>query len=228
MIHQDPNQSIENAFLTAKRAWNEHIGREVKARQRWQAVAIGALVVSFVSVGGALSVASQSKIQPYIVQVDKLGQAVGGGYLGTAAPADPRVIRATLAACIADARQVTSDADAEKVALYRLHAFLAFGDPAITVIHDWIESEAGDPYKRAETETVTAEVQSVLPHSATTYQVDWLETTRERKTGAIKSQRPWRAMITIRIQPPEPGVKEADLNANPLGIFIETISWGAL
>ena len=48
-------------------------------------------------------------------------------------------------------------------------------------------SPEASPFKRAETESVTTEVLSVIAQSPDTWQVDWAETTRDRTSGGVKS-----------------------------------------
>ena len=51
-------------------------------------------------VAGITYVGSQSKYVPYVIEVDRLGEAVAVGRAQLAAPADPRVVRASLASFI--------------------------------------------------------------------------------------------------------------------------------
>src|SRR4051812_48950949 len=82
----------ENPYLAARRTWNEHMSGVVSSRQAWQMIAILCLLIVLATVGGIIHVASQSKFVPYVVEVDKLGQAVAVSEAQRAAPADTRVI----------------------------------------------------------------------------------------------------------------------------------------
>ena len=104
------SEDIENnPYLNARRSWNEHVGSVVSSRMAWQIIGILSLLIALVSVAGVVYIGSQSKFVPYIIEVDKLGQAVAVQPAQTASPTNERVIHAYLAAFISDARQVTPD-----------------------------------------------------------------------------------------------------------------------
>jgi hypothetical protein len=91
----------ENPYLAARRTWNEHVGGVVSSRQTWQVIGILSLLIALAGVGGIIHIGSQSKFVPYVVQVDRLGQAVAVAPADRAAPADARVIEASVASFIA-------------------------------------------------------------------------------------------------------------------------------
>ncbi len=66
----------ENPYLAARRSWNDHVGAVMTSRQTWQVMGILCLMIALASVGGIIHIGSQSKFIPYIIEVDKLGQAL--------------------------------------------------------------------------------------------------------------------------------------------------------
>src|SRR5689334_1540144 len=68
--------SEENPYLAARRTWNEHVGSVASSRQTWQLVAMLSLLIALTAVGGMVHMSSQSRFVPYVVEVDRLGQAV--------------------------------------------------------------------------------------------------------------------------------------------------------
>jgi type IV secretion system protein VirB5 len=86
-------------------------------------------------------------------------------------------------------------------------------------------SEASSPFKRATQEMVSTEITSAMALTPDTWQVDWLETTRDRQ-GVLKDQPiPMRAMLTLFIAEPTSATTEEQLRKNPLGIFVRDYSW---
>jgi len=77
------------------------------------------------------------------------------------------------------------------------------------------------PFKRAETETVSVEVKSVLPTSDRTYEVEWVETTRDLY-GTVKATDRWKGYFAIALNPPK---DERQARINPLGVYITNASW---
>ena len=220
------DKASANPYLNARRSWNEHVGGVVASRQSWQILGILSLLIALAAVGGIVHIGSQSKFIPYVVEVDKLGQAVGVQAAQTAQPADPRVIRASVASFISDARLVTPDVALQRASVLRVYAMLAPNDPATAKMNEWLNgTESSSPFKRAEHEMVSIEIQSVLPQTDSTWQVDWMETVRDRQ-GVLKGQ-PFRmrALVGVYVLPPTSEITEDQLSQNPLRIFISNFSW---
>jgi type IV secretion system protein VirB5 len=222
----EPKSKTENPYLTARRSWNEHVGAVVSSRQTWQVIGILSLLIALASVGGIVYIGSQSKFVPYVVEVDKLGQAVAVAPAQAAAPADQRVIEASVASFIADARLVTPDVALQRKAIFHVYSMLAANDPATTKMTEWFSAaEESKPFARAKQETVSIEITSALPQTADTWQVDWIETTRDRQ-GLLKGQ-PFRmrALVTVYIASTTNKTTEEQIRNNPLGIFVRDFSW---
>jgi type IV secretory pathway TrbF-like protein len=222
----EPKSTTENPYLTARRSWNEHVGAVVSSRQTWQVVGILSLLVALASVGGIVYIGSQSKFVPYVIEVDKLGHAVAIAPAGAAVPADNRVIQASVASFIADARLVTPDVALQRKAIFRVYSMLAANDPGVAKMTEWFSAaEESKPFVRAKQETVSIEIASALPQTPDTWQVDWVETTRDRQ-GFLKGQ-PFRmrALVTVYIAQPTNKTTEEQIRSNPLGIFVRDFSW---
>jgi type IV secretion system protein TrbF len=218
--------TTENPYLTARRSWNEHVGAVVSSRQTWQVVGILSLLIALASVGGIVYIGSQSKFVPYVVEVDKLGQAVAIAPAEAAAPADKRVVEASVASFIADARLVTPDVALQRKAIFHVYSMLAGNDPAAAKMTEWFSAaEESKPFARAKQETVSIEITSALPQTPDTWQVDWIETTRDRQ-GLLKGH-PFRmrALVTVYIAAPTNKTTEEQIRNNPLGIFVRDFSW---
>ena len=68
---------------------------------------------------------------------------------------------------------------------------------------------------------MSVEVKSVLATSDRTFEVDWVETTRDLY-GAVKSTDHWKGAFTLAVNPP---TDERLARINPLGIFITSANW---
>lgn len=215
-----------NPYLNARREWNHHVGGVLSASRTWQVIGIVSLLIALVAVAGMIHLGSQSKFIPYVVEVDTHGQVRAVQPADVATPADPRVIHAAVATFINDARLVTPDVSVQRNAVYQVYAMLSPNDPATAKMNEWFNGHAdASPFKRAAKETVSIEIASVIPQSAETWQVDWVETVRDRQ-GAMKGP-PYRmrALITIYLVAPTPATTEEQIRKNPLGIFVRDMSW---
>ncbi|SDY51434.1 conjugal transfer protein TrbF [Nitrosomonas halophila] len=223
------NSGLENPYLAARRTWNEHVGSVVSSRQTWQVVGILAMLIALASVGGVIHIGSQSKFIPYVVEVDKLGQTIAAGPVTASDKADPRVIHATVADFIISARMVTPDIALQRKAVFKVYAHLSPNDPATAKMNEWFNSDdEASPFKRAAKEMVNIEIKSVIPQSPDTWQVDWVETTRDRQ-GTLKGQpETLRALVTVYIAEPTSQTTDEQLRNNPMGIYVRDFSWSRL
>jgi type IV secretion system protein VirB5 len=209
----------DNPYLNGRREWNERYGDYIAAARTWRMACFGALAIALVATGGTVYLASQSRIVPYVVEVDKLGAALAVGPADRAAPADSRVLTAQLARWVFDLRSVYTDVAAERSLINEAYAGIARNSPALAATNDYFREH--DPFQRARTETVTAQVESVLPISASVWRVEWEETVTARNgEGAGKAE--WQADITVTVNPPSDA---ATVLLNPMGIYVTDYQW---
>lgn len=215
-----------NPYLNARRTWNDHEGAVIASRQAWQIVGILSLLIALVAVGGLTYIGSQSRFVPYVVEIDKLGQALAVGPAQRAAPVDQRVLHASVAQFIADTRVVTPDRALQRKAVFRAYAMISPKDPAMAKLNEWLNgNEDASPFKRAEKEMVSVDISSVIPQTPDTWQVEWTETTRDR-AGVQKGQPVrMRALVTVYTVAPNPDTTEEQIRNNPLGIYVRDFSW---
>lgn len=221
------NAKVEDVpYLNARRQWNDHVGSVMSAKTTWQMVGLISLLIALVAVGGAIYLGKQSKFIPYVIQVDKLGDAVAAGPAPMAQQADPRVVRAQIAAWISNARQVTPDVALERKAIFSVYAMIGPKDPAALKMNDYLNGTAdSNPFARAAKETVDVQINSVLQQTPETYQVDWTENTRDRQGVLLGKPIQMRALVTIYFVPPTPSTSDQQMRMNPLGIFVRDFSW---
>lgn len=216
----------QNPYLNARRTWNDHMGSVAASRNMWQIMAILSFMIVLAAVGGVIYIGSQSRFIPYVVQVDKLGEAVAVSRADVATAADPRVIHASVAAFITDLRIVTPDIALQRRAIFRAYAMLSPNDPATAKTNGWLNgTEDSSPFKRAATETVSIEIISVIPQTPETWQVDWNETTYDRQGHIAEPPFRMRALLTIYTTGSVANTTEEQIRNNPLGIYVRDYSW---
>ncbi|MGE5516188.1 MAG: conjugal transfer protein TrbF [Bacteroidota bacterium] len=209
----------DNPYLNARREWNERYGDYIAAARAWRLACFGSLAIALVAVGGTVYMASQVRIVPYVVEVNRLGQAVAIGPADKAAPADARVVTAQLARLVFNLRTVYADVAAERALINEAYAGIDRDGPARAATNEYFK--ANDPFVRARTETVRAQIESVLPISANVWRVEWEETITARN-GTTVSKASWQADITLMVKPPSDA--EAIL-LNPMGVYVTEYSW---
>jgi type IV secretory pathway TrbF-like protein len=205
----------DNPYLSARREWNERYGDYIARARSWRGAAFAALLVSLVLAVGVVWQAAQSKVVPYVVEVDKLGDAVAVARADRVTPADARVVKAQLAAWIVDVRSISSDPLAQKSALSGSYAMTAA--TATIFLNDYYRQHSpfGQP------RTVAVSVDAVLPISKQTYQLQWSEDARDLQ-GRDLATTHWLASVTVAFDPP---TDERGILSNPLGLYVTGISW---
>jgi len=216
----------ENPYLTARRTWNNKAAAIMADRQMWAVLCLLALMIALAAVGGVVYIGSQSKFIPYVVEVDKHSQTIAVNPALRAGKADPRVVHASVASFISDIRMVTPDIALQRKAIYRVYSMLSSKDPATAKANEYLNgTDDSNPFKRAEKETVSIEISSVIPQTPDTWQVDWMETVYDQQ-GVMKDQ-PFRmrALVTVYTVETTRQTTEDDLRNNPISTYVRDFSW---
>ena len=209
---------VESPFVAARREWNERYGDYIAQAKNWRLTAILSLAISLILATGSIWLAAQTKFVPYVVEVDKLGASVAIARADRASfTPDQRIIRAQLAQWISDARSVSSDPGAERMALTRVYAMLATS--AKPYLDEWYTKHS--PFDDGTRETVGISVDAVLPQSDKTYQIQWTEDHRSISDGRSTTTH-WIAQVTVGINPP---TDEATILMNPTGLYVTDLTW---
>jgi type IV secretion system protein VirB5 len=182
----------------------------------YRVVTVALMIVSIALASGLLWMAStyaETRVVPYVVQVDKHGFAVSMGPLDRAGPTSEKVILASLSWWIVGLRAVTGNAAAQQRLVREAFTFVASGSAASQRMREWYV--AHDPFSSSG-RTVEVTVSRIAPLRDSAYIVEWeeVETVRDasKKTTAMYS-----AMVTVAISP----LQELEaLLRNPGGVFV--------
>ena len=206
-------------YLAARRDWDERYGDLITRARNWRLMALVSGLVALAAVVGITILATRSRIIPFVVAIDSLGRPVATGLAEQASNADDRLKRATVLSWVEDLRTVTSDGVAQRRSIDRVYAHIANGSQAQPFVTEFYRNDP--PQKRAQNETTSVDVKSVLPTTDRTIEVEWIETTRDLY-GAVKTQERWKGAFTITISPPN---DERQARVNPLGVYVTNASW---
>lgn len=208
-----------NPYLAARREWDERYGDQITRARNWRTIAVLCALTALLETMGLLWMSSHSRVFPFVVLVDNLGRPIASGFAEQTTFNDDRVKRSTIFDWVENLRLVTSDGIAQRKAIDFVYSHIANGSSAQTFISEFYRADP--PSKRAQTETVAVEVKSVLPTSDRTYEVDWVETTRDLY-GAIKTTDRWKGSFSVALNPP---TDERLARINPLGVYVTNASW---
>jgi type IV secretion system protein VirB5 len=213
------NREISNPYLSARKEWDERYGDLITRARNWRGLAFLGISIALVQSCGLIALAMRSKTVPYIVAVDSLGRVIASGTAERASSVDDRLKRAALFEWVRSLRMVSSDGIAQRHAIERVYGMIAAGSSAQTYIGDFYRMDP--PQKRAQTQSVDVQIQSILPTGDKTYEVEWVESTRDLQ-GEARGEARWKGAFTISIQPP---TDEESARVNPLGLYVNTVSW---
>lgn len=207
----------ENPYLAAREEWLERYGSYIKSRANWRLTAFVVMGILALSVVGNVVQAMQSKVVPYVVEVDRLGKSVAVGRADRADAIPERIIQAEIASFIVNWRSVTADIGLQQKMIRSLSAHLT--GAAKGLIKDWYETNS--PYERAQKVLVDVVIKGIpLPVSQNSWRIEWRETIRNHSGVAI-STTAYEATLAIRVVPPN---TDTQIMKNPAGVYVTSIS----
>lgn len=211
----------KSPYLAAREEWEEKYGSFVASAHSWKIIALISLFLAVGSTGGAIYIASQHRVVPYIIAVDELGFRMPVTKADAANKVNVnKVIIAELAEFIEEARDVVVDAQIQRQKVLDAYVHITKSSPAATKLNEFFRDN--DPFKRAKSETVFAEVRQVLPLKDNAYQVQWIEKVMDRKSGQTKSLFQYQAIFYVsRTEPSD----EKTIIKNPVGLIINDFNW---
>ena len=203
-------------YQRAAQVWDERIGSARVQARNWRLMAFGGLLLSASLSGGLLWQSLQSRVVPYVVEVDRLGEAravapAAAGYN----PTDPQVAW-HLGRFIGNVRSISLDPVLMRKNWLSAYDFVT--GRGARFLGDYARS--ADPFGQVGERTVAVQVTSIVRASDRSFQVKWVETSYER--GNLAGTERWTAILSIVLKPPSSA--EA-LRKNPLGLYVEAIDW---
>lgn len=214
--HYGKTPEPETPYQKAAQAWDERIGSARVQARNWRLMAFGSLILSAGFASALVWQSARGTVVPWVVQVDNRGQAQ------TVAPAnadyrptDPQ-IAFHLGRFIEQVRAIPADAIIVRQNWLRAYEWTT--DRGAAALNDY--ARANDPFAKVGRQQVAVEVSSVIRASPNSFRVAWTE--RHFENGQLSTTERWTAILTIVIQPPRDAER---LRANPLGIYVNAISW---
>lgn len=217
-----PEQIASPVHEAGKRANNERYAIYQEKYRLARNIAFVCLGITAISVTGNVWQGIQSKAFPYIVERDKLGDAVALHPADHAAPIDWRAIQAEAARWVFDVRTLSTDSQSEAHFITEAYNHTDTNAPARQELNDWYSHN--DPWQRAQKELVNVEILSALPLDPQiwkSWRVQWREDVRTR-AGVIETSQAYEAIMSVSVIPPR---TEADIQKNYDGFFVTNFTW---
>jgi type IV secretion system protein VirB5 len=203
-------------YQAAAQAWDERIGSARVQARNWRLMAFACLGLAIAMSAALVWRSGQALVTPYVVEVDKGGAIRAVGEAATPYRPTDAQIAFHLAHFIGDVRAVAIDPVVVRQNWLEAYGFTT--DQGAATLNDY--ARAHDPFAHIGETSVAVEVTSVVRASDTSFQVRWIERTYTR--GSLTSTEHWTAILAIVIEPPR---TEERLRQNPLGIYVNGLSW---
>lgn len=203
-------------YQRAAQVWDDRIGSARIQARSWRLACFAALSLSGALAGGLVWQSARGEITPWVVEVDKLGEArtvapADHGYQ----PTDPQIAY-HLARFIEDVRALPADPIVLRQDWLRAYDFTT--DKGGQALNDY--ARLADPFAQVGKAQVAVDVSSVIRASPASFRVAWTE--RRYQDGALAETTRWSAILTVVIQRPRTA---EGLRKNPLGVFVDALNW---
>ena len=186
----------ETPYQRAAQVWDERIGSARVQAKNWRLMAFGSLILSCGLAGGLVWQSTHGTVVPWVVQVDKFGQAQAvAPATADYTPSDPQIAW-YLAQFIQDVRGVPADPIVVRQNWLQAYDFTT--TTGATALNEY--ARADDPFAKLGKQQVAVDVSSVIRASPDSFRVAWVE--RRYQDGALADTTRWTAILTIAIQPP--------------------------
>ncbi|WP_315765956.1 conjugal transfer protein TrbF [Bradyrhizobium sp. SZCCHNS2005] len=214
--HYGKSPEPETPYQRAAQVWDDRIGSARVQAKNWRLMAFGSLALSAALSAGLFWQSMNGSIVPWVVQVDRLGQAQAIAPATADYQPNDAQIAFYLARFIEQVRGIPADAIIVRQNWLRAYDFTT--QAGALALNDYARSN--DPFAKVGKSQVAIEVSSVIRASPSSFRVAWIE--RRYQDGSLASTERWSAILTVAVQPP----RDADtLRKNPLGIYINAINW---
>lgn len=227
MSHARPDEHrvepSSNHIIAARNEFANVFGDLARGKRNWQLMAFLLVGVLSVVTVAYVRLAASSRVVPYVVEVNKLGQITTVGVAEQMKAPEQRLVASELAQFVRAIRTVFPAAAgaAQAEMIRRGYAFVA--PDAAGFLNDYFANPRNDPRVLGARLTRQIDVTGVLrvPNSSV-WRLQWTETERSTQPGGPTHTTAWEGYATVTLVPPA----TADaIQANPLGLYLTTINW---
>ena len=203
-------------YQKAAQVWDERIGSARVQAKNWRLASLVSLGLAFSLTGIIGWQATQSRIVPYVVEVDSSGAVKNvSPTIDNYVPSDAQ-ISFQLANFIRKVRGVSTDPIIVRQNWLEAYDFTT--SQAAGTLSAYATSN--DPFAEVGLRSVSVDIESVVRSSDSSFEIRWKET--EFRSGVKQAVSAHTAMLNVITEPPS---DEAALQRNPLGLYVHAINW---
>ena len=186
----------ETPYQKAAQVWDERIGSARVQARNWRLIAFGNLALAGGLAAALVWQATRGTIVPWVVQVDKLGEA----QVVAPAIADYRPSDAQIAWYLAQFIEQVRSVGVDPIILRQnwLKAYDFVTDRGALALNDY--ARTNDPFAKIGKAQVAVDVSSVIRASPDLFRIAWVE--RRYENDALAATERWTAIVTVAIATP--------------------------
>jgi len=210
----------DNVFLRGRAAWNDMYGSVIERNRKYFAVSILLAVALIIAVIGLIDIGSQSKIQPFIVQVGQNGDIVDVSSAEHAPDITEKIIKYFLQRFVIAMHSVSGDNIVQKKMLAFVYASVNTSNNAnaLNILKSFIQNS--NPFMINNQCTNQVNISSIYPVSHNTYQIAW-EEIRRTIDGRLLARTYYTGQYTYKLAPSS----GENFTYNPFGIYVTNMTW---
>jgi type IV secretory pathway TrbF-like protein len=159
---------------------------------------------------------ARGSITPWVVEVDRLGQAQRVAPANTDYQPTDAQIAYHLARFIEDVRGLPADGIVLRQNWLRAYDFTT--DRGAGALNDFARND--DPFAKLGKAQISVDVSSVIRASPDSFRIAWIQ--RIYDNGSLSATERWTAILTVVIETPRDAER---LRKNPLGVYVRAINW---
>jgi type IV secretory pathway TrbF-like protein len=204
------------SYQRAGQLWDERIGSARVQAKNWRLIALGAIGVAVIQAVGTIWLSQQSRVVPYVVQIDRLGAAQAIAPAEAHFQPNDAQIAYFLAHFVGDVRSLSTDPVVVRSNWLEAYDFAT--DHGAVFLNDF--AQQNDPFSHVGDRTASVQVTSVVRVSDSSFQVKWIE--QAYTHDSLEKTEHWTAILSVVTKdPPNADV----LRKNPLGLYVNGINW---
>jgi len=209
-------EAATTPYQRAGQVWDDRIGSARVQAKNWRLMAIGCLILSAIMCVAYIQSASQSRITPYVVEIEPTGAVRAIAPTSKEYEPTDAQIAFHLAEFIKKVRSVSLD----DIVLRQnwLDAYNFTTDQGAQMLTEY--ARTNDPFEDVGHRSVSVDIASIVRSSSDSFDVRWRET--RYRDNVLQGTNTFTAVLTITINPPR---DEATLHKNPLGVYVHGINW---
>lgn len=211
----------ENPYLKLEKGWSDQLARE-RHKNAASLISVVVLAVALtISVLANLYLAVFREPTPYVLEIDEYNRVNFGGFLSTGNDIEEAYIPSQLIRFIENWRTVTPDNTMQKKLAKQLYCMLPDGSASLASMNGYFRKSENNPFNLNKTHSISTTLNSVLPQTRQTWQIEWTETIRAHDGSQHKKPMRYKALMLVKKGKPGPECMEG----NPLGLYVSEINW---